>query len=286
MIPMRIPLAFFLGALAGAAGAEPPAWEFAAGQAPLRYTVRLRHDQSGNDSDRISLDLTMELTLKAVSPAGDGTWAIAVVDAQVERNVDGKRYAFDSTKGKPAPQPVLAFAEFTGKTIEATVARGGEVKSVSGALKSVPGPGDFMAEGADRDKLLADALLAEVVLKMFRLPGAGGYRCGVICMLGKAVAGCHLSEKIESKQESATRHDATQCVRRMWTETLESEGGSLRSGSATLTLREGEAGTGRGEGLYAPGYPVWLKDTVEYEMPTATRTARFKRSLEITPNAR
>ncbi|HEX5136764.1 MAG TPA: hypothetical protein VFY93_07330 [Planctomycetota bacterium] len=280
------PLAFAVGTLAGAARAEAPTWEFAEGQAPLRYEASLEHDESGNDNDRISLDLTLQLDLREKSPEGEGTFEITVVGVKVERNVAGRRHAFDSAKGKSAPQPVAAFADFSGGTITATVARGGEVKSVGGALARVPGPGDFLAEGADRDKLLADALVAEVVVKLFRLPGAAGYRCGVICLLGKAVAGCHLTEKTEPKQESSTRHGGAPCVRRTWTETLESEGGTLRSGGATLALRKGEAGAGRGEGIYAPGYPVSIKDTVEYEMPTAARTAKFKRSLEITLAAR
>ncbi|MCK6459262.1 MAG: hypothetical protein L6Q95_05135, partial [Planctomycetes bacterium] len=150
----------------------------------------------------------------------------------------------------------------------------------------VPGPGDFLMEGADRDKVLADALVAEIVVKLFRLPGAGGYRCGVVCLLGKAVAGCHLSEETEMKQESATRHDGAACLRRTWTGTLASEGGSLRAGGATLTLREGEAGTVRGEGIHAPGHPVSIKETIEYEMPTPARTAKVKRSLEINLLAR
>lgn len=273
-----------IGTLTPTARAEAPAWEFAAGGAPLCYGVSLKHDESG--SDRISIDLTLQLDLKAVNPAREGTWEISVLDLKVERNVDGRRHAFDSTKGKPAPQPVAPFAEFAGKRIDATVAPGGEVKSVAGALTRVPGPGDFLMEGADRDKVLADALLAEIVVKLFRLPGAGGYRCGVVCLLGKAVAGCHLSEETELKQVSATRHDGAPCVRRTWTGTLASEGGSLRAGGATLALREGEAGTGRGEGIHAPGHPVSLKETIEYEMPTPARTAKFKRSLEIALRAR
>jgi hypothetical protein len=272
-------LMFAIGALASAVRADAPKWEFAAGQAPLRYEASLKHDEGG--SDRISLDLTLQLDLKAVSPEGEGTWEITVVDVKVERNVDGRRHAFDSTKGKQAPQPVVPFADFAGKKVDAKVAPGGEVKSLAGALARVPGPGEFLMEGADRDKVLADALLGEIVVKLFRLPGAGGYRCGVICLLGEAVGGCHLSEKTELKQESATRHDGTPCVRRTWTGTLECEGGSLRAGRATLTLREGEIGTGRGEGIYAPGHPISLKDKVEYEMPTPARTVKFKRSIEI-----
>jgi hypothetical protein len=279
-----IRFAFALGALAWTARGEAPAWEFAAGEAPLRYEVSVKHDESG--TDKVSLDLTLQLDLKAVSPEGEGTWEITVIDVKVERNALGRRHAFDSTKGKPAPQPVAPFADFAGKKIDATVTRGGEVKSLAGALTRVPGPGEFLVEGADRDKLLADALLAEIVVKLFRLPGGAGYRCGVICELGTSVAGCHLSEKTEVKQESATRHNGAACVRRTWTETLESEGGTLRAGGATLTLRAGEAGTGRGEGIHAPGHPVSLKDTVEYEMPTPARTAKFKRSIEITLGAR
>ena len=102
----------------------------------------------------------------------------------------------------------------------------------------------------------------------------------------KAVAGCHLSEETELKEEAATRHAGAPCLRRTWTATLASEGGSLRAGGATLTLREGEAGTGRGEAIHAPGHPVSLKETIEYEMPTPARTARFKRSLEVTLRTR
>ncbi len=284
-MPRRIRLLLAIGMLAFTARAEAPAWEFAAGGAPLRYEVSLKHEEGG--SDRISLDLTLQLDLKAVSAAREGTWDITAVHVKVERNVDGRRHAFDSAKGKPAPGPVAPFADFANGRIEATVMPGGEVRSLAGALTRVPGPGDFLMEGADRDKVLADALLAEIVVKLFRLPGAGGYRCGVICVLGrKAVAGCHLSEETELKEESATRHDGQPCVRRTWKGTLASEGGSLRAGGETLTLREGEAGTGRGEAIHAPGHPVSLKETIEYEMPTPARTAKFKRSLEVALRAR
>lgn len=284
-MPRRISLLLAIGTLASAARAEAPAWEFAAGGAPLRYEVSVKHEEGG--SDKISLDLTLQLDLKTVSAAREGTWEITVVDLKIERNVDGRRHAFDSAKGKPAPQPVAPFAGFAGGRIDATVAPGGEVKGLAGALTRVPGPGEFLMEGADRDKILADALLAEIVVKLFRLPGAGGYRCGVVCPLGpKAVAGCHLSEETELKEEAATRHAGAPCLRRTWTATLASEGGSLRAGGATLTLREGEAGTGRGEAIHAPGHPVSLKETIEYEMPTPARTARFKRSLEVTLRTR
>jgi hypothetical protein len=279
----RLLLVLAIGTFASGARAGAPAWEFAAGQAPLRYEASVRHEEGG--ADRIALDLTLDLELKAVTPAGEGTWAITVAGVKVERNVDGRRHAFDSAKGKVAPPPVAPFAAFAGKSIDATVAPGGEVRSLAGAIARVPGPGDFLMEGADRDRVLADALLADLVVKLFRLPGAGGYRCGVVCVLGNAVAGCHLSETTVPKQESATRHDGVACVRRTWTGTLESDGGSLRAGGATLTLREGEAGTGRGEGTYAAGHPVSVKDTVEYEMPTPGRKAKFKRSLEITLGA-
>jgi len=282
-VARSIRLLFILCSLAAAAPADAPAWEFAALPAPLSYRVTLDHEENSNDRDKISLDLLLQLDCKTVSAAGEGTWEITVAGMKVERNVGGRLHVFDSTKGKPAPEPVLPFADVSGKKIVATVARGGEVKSLSGALTRLPGPGDFLMEGADRDKVLAEALLAEVVVKLFRLPGSGGYRCGVLCMLGKAVAGCHLKEKVELKQESATRRDGAECTRRTWTETLESEGGTLRSGGQTLTLREGEAGDGRGEGIYAPGHPVSIRDEVRYEMPTATRTARFKRTLEVKP---
>lgn len=277
------PLLLAVAALASATRAEGPAWEFNPGQAPLRYTVSLEHEESGNDRDKIVLDLAVQLDLKSVSPAGDGIWEITLAEVKAERNVDGRRHAFDSTKGKAAPEPLAPFAEMAGKKILATVARGGDLKGVSGALERVPSPGDFMAEGANRDKLLAEALLGDLVAKLFRLPGAGGYRCGVVCVLGNAVAGCHLSESTELRQESATKKDGVACVRRTWADRLESDGGSIRAGGKTLTLREGDAGTGQGEGIYAPGYPVSLKDKVEYEMPTASRTAKFKRTVEVNP---
>jgi hypothetical protein len=263
--------------LATGARAERPEWTFDEAQEPIRYQVRLEHEEKGDDTDKVSLDLGLELRLRSVAE-GDGTWEVSIQHVDVERVVGGKKRAFDSRKKGREPAPAVRwFAELAEKKLDVTVSKGGDLKAVTGALAGVPGPGDFLAEGADLDKLVAEALLGEVVAKLFRLPGARGYGYGVICRLGNAVAGCHLSQETEQKREHPAKHG----VKREWAATLQSDGGSIRAGGVTLTLREGKAGGGSGTGVYAPGYLVSLEEKLEYEMPTPGRTAKFKRSLKV-----
>jgi hypothetical protein len=128
---------------------------------------------------------------------------------------------------------------------------------------------------------MGQALLGEVVVKLFRLPGARGYSYGVICPLGNAVAGCHLSQETKNEKEFPAKDGDVSCVKREWTAALQSDGGSFRAGGATLTLKAGVAGTGKGTGVYAPGYLVSLEERVAYDMPTANGVAKIKRSLQI-----
>jgi hypothetical protein len=139
-----------------------------------------------------------------------------------------------------------------------------------------------MSEGGDRDRMIGEALLGEVVVKLFRLPGGSSYAYGVICALGNAIGGCHLSDKTKMTRETPTKTPpGGGHVNRVWTSALESDGGSISAGGVTLKLTGGQVGTGKGSGVYGPGALVSLDDLVQYEMPTAVRTAPFKRALKI-----
>lgn len=274
-------LAVAIGTFAAAANAQGPTWKFDKDQPPLTYQVRLMHEE-GKGVDVVSLDVSLRTTLKAVSAEGDATFELLWTGVKVARTVAGKKHSYDSAKPGAAPSPqVLGFAEVAGKTATATVSSGGEL-SLEGAPARVPSPGDFLVEGADRDRLIAEALLGEIVAKLFRQPGTRSCSFGVICPFGNAVAGCHLSEQTDVKQETPAKMPGGAHVNRTWSTTLESDGGSIRAGGATLTLKGGRAGTGKGSGVYGPACLVSLDEAVAYEMPTGSGTAKFKRSLKIT----
>lgn len=275
-------LALAIGTFAATANAQAPTWKFDKDQPPLTYQVRLQHEE-GKGVDIVLLEVTLRETLKAVSAEGDATFELLWAGVKVTRTVAGKKHIYDSSKPGTAPSPaVRGFAEVAGKTTTATVSSGGELKGLEGALSRVPSPGDFMAEGADRDRLIAEALLGEIVVKLFRQPGTRCFSYGIICPLGNAVAGCHLSEQSEVKQETPAKMPGGGYVNRTWASTVESDGGSISAGGATLKLKEGKAGVGKGSGIYGPSYLVSLDESVAYEMPSPSGTAKFKRALKIT----
>lgn len=278
-----------IGTFVATANAQAPAWKFDEDQPPLTYQVRLQHEE-GKGVDLVLLEVTLRTNLKAVSAEGDGTFELTWAGVKVSRTVAGKKHIYDSAKPGAAPSPEIAgFADVAGKTATAVVSSGGELKSLQGALSRVPSPGDFMAEGADRHRLMAEALLGEMVVKLFRQPGTRCYSYGVICPLGNAVAGCHLAEQTKVTKESVTvecegptKMSGGCYVTRIWTSTVESDGGSVQAGGVTLTLKEGQAGVGKGTGIYRPGCLVSLDESVAYEMPTPSGTVKFKRALKIT----
>ncbi len=275
-------LAFAIGMFAAVTNAQAPTWKFDKDQGPLAYQVRLLHEE-GKAVDVVLLDVALRATIKEVSAEGDATFQLVWTSVKVTRTVGGKKHLYDSAKPAAAPSAdVKGFAEVAGKTVTVTVSSAGEVKGVEGAPPGVPGPGDFLAEGADRDRMIADALLGEIVVKLFRLPGTKCASYGIICPLGNAVAGCHLSEQTKVTQETPAKMPGGGYVNRAWTTTVESDGGSTRAGGATLTLKGGQAGTGKGSGIYGPACLVSLDESVAYEMPTPSVAAKFKRALKIT----
>jgi len=274
-------LAVAIGAFAAVANAQAPTWKFDKDQPPLGYQVRLQHEEG--KADVILLEIALRAALKAVSAEGDATFELGWTSVKVTRTLGGKKHIYDSAKPGTAPPPaVMGFAEVAGKTATVTVSDTGAVKSVEGALPGVPRPGDFLAEGADRNRMIADALLGEIVVKLFRLPGTTCASYGVICPLGNAVAGCHLSEQTKVTQEAPAKMPGGGYVNRVWTTTLESDGGSIGAGGVTLKLKGGQAGKGKGTGIYGPGCLVSLDESVAYDMPTASGAAKFKRALKIT----
>ena len=281
-------LALAIGTFAATTNAQAPAWKFDKDQPPLTYQVRLGHEE-GKGVDNVLLEVTLRATLKAVSAEGDGTFELTWAAVKVSRTVAGKKHIYDSAKPGAAPSPEIAgFAEVAGKTATAVVSSGGELKSLEGALSRVPSPGDFLAEGADRDRMIAEALLGEIVVKLFRQPGTRCTSYGIICPLGNAVADCHLSEQTKVTKESVTvtcegptKMSGDCYVTRIWTSIVESDGGSINAGGATLTLKDGRAGVGKGTGIYDPGCLRSLDESVAYEMPTPSGTVKFKRALKI-----
>ncbi len=275
-------LAVAIGAFAAVANAQGPAWKFDKDQPPLGYQVRLQHEE-GKGADVVLLDVALRVTLKEVSAEGDATFQLEWTGVKVTRTVAGKKHVFDSAKAPAAPSAeVKGFAEVAGKTTTVAVSSAGEVKQVEGGLPGVPRPGDFLAEGADRHQLIAHALLGEVVVRLFRLPGTRCASYGIICPLGNAVAGCHLAEQTKVTQETPAKMPGGGYVNRAWTTIVESDGGSIRAGGATLTLKGGQAGTGKGSGIYGPACLVSLDESLAYEMPTPSAVAKFKRAVKIT----
>jgi hypothetical protein len=269
-----------IGTFAAVADPQGPSWTFDKDQPPLGYHVRLLHEEG--KADVILLEVALRATLKAVSAEGDATFELGWTGVKVTRTLAGKKHLYDSAKPGAAPSPeVRGFAEVAGKTATVTVSNTGQVKSVEGAPPGVPGPGDFLAEGADRNRMIADALLGEIVVRLFRLPGTKCTSYGVICALGNAVAGCHLSEQTKVTQETPAKMPGGGYVNRVWTTKLESDGGSIRAGGVTLALTGGQAGAGRGTGVYGPACLVSLDESVAYDMPTASGPAKFKRALKI-----
>ena len=71
------------------------------------------------------------------------------------------------------------------------------------------------------------------------------------------------------------------CTKLKWTSKLRCGGGSLSSGGAKLRLKQGPVGTGKGTGIYAPGFIASSSETVVYELPGPSRTVKFKRKFTI-----
>lgn len=273
MIRPVVPLALVI--LAAPARADGPAWKFDKDQPPLTYLVRLQHAEG--KADVVLLELTLKVALKEAAEGG-ATFEISWPTAKVTRTVAGKKHVYDAAKPGAASPASACFADLAGKSATAVVSSGGELKSLEGLAR--PSPGDFTAEGASRDRMLGEALLGEVIVKLFRLPGASSYACGVVCPLGNAVGGCHLVEQTKMTQEMAAKVPVGG-FNRAWTSTLTSDGGSISAGGATLALKGGQAGTGKGAGVYGPGALVSLDDAVQYQMPTAAQPVAIRRALKI-----
>ncbi|MHC5078197.1 MAG: hypothetical protein ACYTHN_04225 [Planctomycetota bacterium] len=161
-----------LSPLIAAEKGEPLAWEVDGKVDPLRYRVKIVHEEKGDPfQQKVELEFEARVVLLAALPRIEAVWHATVEWLKVAIQTPAAKHAFDSNRrgAPPGNPPLKPYAEFLGKSVTLRVVSSGKVVGVSGLFKALRGPGGLEI-GAEPDTSLAKGLLMEALIRMFHLP--------------------------------------------------------------------------------------------------------------------